>query len=272
MNVTASKTKYEYMNKKSIEQYCICAICKEPLIDPVSTNCTPKSHIYCRDCIEKWLKLEPFCPSCSHELHSQDLTPASGVDFIDILNNLLVKCLGCKQTGLKRIEFDAHYNKICPIDCPSSDIACSWTGSRDELNEHLKICTINLIKPIITGFQGIKQLIDWIGQLENENAILRKENEKLKQSVEPVGTDHSLYDKEDLKEIMENKLQELTNKLNQNRIENEIRIKNYKSKQIDFKKLEKYQQQPKLGNLTDKLPGKHIYSDVRKSLYKFINA
>jgi hypothetical protein len=71
---------------------------------------------------------------------------------------------------------------------------------------------------------------------------------------------------------MENKLQELTNKLNQNRIENEIRIKNYKSKQIDFKKLEKYQQQPKLGNLTDKLPGKHIYSDVRKSLYKFINA
>jgi hypothetical protein len=272
----------------------------DPLIDPVSTNCQPKAHTFCRNCIEKWIKIKSLCPSCNQELGSQHLTPVAAINFIDMLNDLSVECLGCKQTGLKRIDFDAHYNGICPktnIECPSSDIGCSWTGTQEELNEHLKICNIDRIKPLIIGFQGREQLEDRINQLQNQNETLLNENQQLKKggnklrtpNVGPLKADHSLYDKGNDQQtrisaylkgskqvIREIDLQKILNELNQNQIQTATILKDYKKIQIDFKALQEEnqqltsQQQQKLENSTNKLPSKHIYSGIHKCSYKFI--
>jgi regulator of replication initiation timing len=248
------------------------------------------------------MKIEPSCPLCTQELHSQEVTPVSANNFIDMLNDLPIKCLGCKQTELKRMDFDAHYNRICPktsIKCPSSDIAgCLWKGTREELGEHLKICIINLIKPLIVGLQDREQLEDWINQLLNQNEMLRNENQQLKKggnklrtpNVGPLKADHSLYDKGNDQQtrisaylkgskqvIGEKDLQKILNKLNQYQYETEIIFKDYKKIQIDFKALQEENQQltgqlkQKLENSTNKLPSKYVYSGIHKCSYKFIN-
>lgn len=151
MSLQTQTSNFEYMNKESIDDCLLCALCKHPLLNPVSTDCIPESHTCCRNCIENWIKTDPSCPICHEKLHIKDLTDINTTNFLRMLNKLLVKCLICNQTDLKRSDFSTHYNENCPkveVKCPSAYINCSWLGPRDKLEKHLKTCTINLIKPL----------------------------------------------------------------------------------------------------------------------------
>lgn len=182
MNTDATTGKFEYLNKESLDENFKCPICANPLFNPVSTNCNPESHMFCRDCIEKLIKSNPSCPTCNQKLYIQDLTRINLANISNLLNDLLVKCIACKQTGLKRIDSDAHYNEICPkveFQCPSSDNKCSWKGTRSQLEEHLKICSINIIKSLLIAFQTNSQ------QSEDKNFQLQAKNEQLRSDKKP---------------------------------------------------------------------------------------
>ena len=105
----ATNIKYEYMDK-TIDEGLICTICKTPFLDPVSTPCR---HAFCRQCINNQLVKKSICSDCGQPLSSDNLVPMVLI-VCKMLDNLLVKCLGCEQTDIKRSQFDDHIEEICP--------------------------------------------------------------------------------------------------------------------------------------------------------------
>lgn len=186
-----TKTNYEYVNKELTNQSLLCQLCKEPLVDPVRTDCIPEPHSFCRQCIEKSIKTDLLCPvpSCNKKIHREDLTSDTDTRFLAILNGLPVRCLGCEETGLKRGDLEAHYNGVCPkisVACPSADMGCSWRGTSDEHDEHFKICVINSFKPVLGAFQGYVELSEGLvkeqgNQIETLQADKRQLEHRLRQ-------------------------------------------------------------------------------------------
>ena len=55
----------------------LCPICMEEIHDPVVTPC---GHVYCKRCIEEWLKRHPVCPTCNKGgLIVQNLLPLKDI-------------------------------------------------------------------------------------------------------------------------------------------------------------------------------------------------
>ncbi|CAF1307816.1 unnamed protein product [Adineta ricciae] len=156
----ATSFKFEYMNK-NIDEHLKCPICKSPFIDPVSTPCR---HAFCRQCINDKLSNKSSCPECNQSLSSKDLSPM--VIFIcKMLDDLLVKCVNCEQTGIKRSQFDHHLEEVCPktlVSCSGADIRCPWTGRVNQLKLHKVSCDYERLRTILT-------------ELISENETLKEE-------------------------------------------------------------------------------------------------
>jgi hypothetical protein len=93
---------YEYMNEEAINNRLKCTVCGRPFIEPVLTKCRRKKHTFCRRCIEERIRCEHSCPTCRQELDTQDFTPITDGVLVDMLDEILAKCISCKMTGLER--------------------------------------------------------------------------------------------------------------------------------------------------------------------------
>lgn len=188
MNRVTISDKYEYINEESISERLKCTICCNPFIDPVKTKCKPKEHTFCHHCITGWLQRNSSCPSCRQNLKIQELIPITEGILPDMLNELRVKCLACKKTGLERGDLDEHLNKHCikqNILCSSADIKCPWTGSQRELEEHLKTCPYTILRPMLIQIIDDKiQLQKQLNQQQMINEKLQKENQQLREQLE----------------------------------------------------------------------------------------
>jgi hypothetical protein len=83
-----------------------------------------------------------------------------------MLDKLLVKCVDCGQTGIKRGQFDHHIEEICPatlVPCSAADIRCPWKGRAKQLNLHRDSCDYERLRVVLT-------------ELITENEKLKKEN------------------------------------------------------------------------------------------------
>ncbi|CAF0791573.1 unnamed protein product [Adineta ricciae] len=175
---------YEYVNEESINHALKCTICDQPFIRPVSTNCK-KKHKFCRHCIEQWLKRNSSCPKCRQILHSEDLISITEDIVVDVLNELRVKCTACGQTGLERGDFNNHIKHSCPsiiVTCPASDIKCSWTGPRRQLDNHLKRCSYEPLRPLISSLVSENQALkEQVSQLSRHMKEYHREMQHIKE-------------------------------------------------------------------------------------------
>ena len=125
-----------------IDEKLICKYCKHPLIDPVIlTSC---DETFCRTCIEPNLENHSrICTKCNTKILSiDDLAPVDSI-LNKNLDDLLVKCNNCEQTDIERGIFDEHIKTLCSksmVTCSASDITCPWTGSADQLKQHIASC------------------------------------------------------------------------------------------------------------------------------------
>ena len=152
----ASEINYVYINKASINERLKCAICKNPLIDPVSTNCQPEKHIFCRLCILDSIAGNQSCPICNQQLNNDNLEPINDRYLINALDEIPVRCQLCNESDLKRMNFNDHLDNVCPaanVTCPSKEMMCAWVGPRDQLDTHLNRCIFNILKPLFNQFQ-----------------------------------------------------------------------------------------------------------------------
>ena len=114
-----------------------CCVCLE-YINPPILQCR-NSHLFCRTCRQKFKS--PFkCPTCRAEL-IQDIRNHS---LEQIAENLYLpfpckyKTNGCVVTS--RLTEKAKHENLCeykPFKCPDMSKECDWSGSGDQLVQHL---------------------------------------------------------------------------------------------------------------------------------------
>jgi hypothetical protein len=138
---------YEYENEESIDMNLKCVICNEPFIDPVETEC---HHLFCCKCLNRWIENDKStCPTCRKIISKNSLKSIEFINFISMINQILVKCLLCHQSNIQRGNFQDHINKICHkmiVNCTAKDINCPWTGLRQELQNHLNTCVYESLR------------------------------------------------------------------------------------------------------------------------------
>jgi hypothetical protein len=185
---------YEYSDEKSIDPELICIICNKPLSDP---SCTPCDHIFCQQCITKWLETDdPTCATCREPVVITDLKPASRI-VRNMLDHLRIICLVCGQTDLERGNFQDHIVSSCSeaqIPCSSADIQCPWTGKRNELEAHLTTCVFHPLRSIFAPIVAEnKQLKEEITKYTSQNIELEAENQRQKTEIEQFTQQCSEY-------------------------------------------------------------------------------
>jgi hypothetical protein len=201
------------MDKASIDKDLNCEYCTNPLMEPVSTPC---KHTFCRVCIENKIKKSGgICakPKCKNKsLTLEDLTPVTERIVLNMLDRLLVKCNNCGMSNIQRGAYERHATKICPkatVSCTAMDIKCSWTGSSDQLKQHLITCVYEQLRPILTEvIQDNRQLKEKIQQMSEQcvknHQLYMKEleetNQRLNTSVGELGEVLS-REKSQLKEV-----------------------------------------------------------------------
>jgi hypothetical protein len=149
---------YEYMDDASIDDEFKCLICNEPFEKP---TCTPCDHTFCLLCIDQWLRKNTdenrSCPICRYSLSiDDDLKPASRI-ISNRIDRYLVKCLECGLDRIPRGSFSDHVSKVCTktnVSCLACDILCPWIGPRYQLNDHLKLCSYQQIRPALESIQA----------------------------------------------------------------------------------------------------------------------
>ena len=70
------------------EHDLICTICRGIVREAVQTD--QCGHLYCKNCITRWLRNHHNCPVCRHDLNSAQLR--SNIYFQRKVKNLQVKC------------------------------------------------------------------------------------------------------------------------------------------------------------------------------------
>lgn len=164
------KREFEYTDEESIEDDLICSICQEPYIDPVKiTECC---HVFCRSGIYQVLKNQSACPLCRFEPICYSGLILVEPSIVQRLDQLFVKCSRCNQSNIRRQQFNEHMKSVCPkahILCTASDLQCSWSGLRDELDLHLITCRYHSIRDILEPLIKMKTNHD---ELAHQNRML----------------------------------------------------------------------------------------------------
>jgi hypothetical protein len=207
---------YDYINEESIDQHLKCIICTRPFLHPTLTKCKPNKHTFCYQCIEEWIKCNPSCPMCRQQLNCQDLTHITDGPLIAILNALRIICKFCQQSGIERGNFTDHINKTCPkvnISCPSADIKCPWSGSRDQLNQHLSTCIFNPLRPLITELR--EQINGQQTQINEQQTQISRQQTQTEQLKTQINGQQSQINKQqtEIEQLKSQMNQPLQNKI-----------------------------------------------------------
>ncbi|CAF1017840.1 unnamed protein product [Rotaria sp. Silwood1] len=175
-----SELNFEYRNEDSIDRLLKCRICSKPFIDPVITR---DGSRFCRKCITEKASVNDSKHLERQSSFIEDLVPVEEKILLDMLDSLHVKCKQCQQTNIRRVHLEDHIPNKCPkriVLCKASDLKCPWSGPYEERNNHLKQCTFQLLRPILTeALQSHKQL----EQYKNSYDEQRHEIEQLKTKI-----------------------------------------------------------------------------------------
>jgi hypothetical protein len=70
------------------------------------------------------------------------------------------------------------------VSCPAADIKCDWTGQRDQLQDHIKICPLIKVQPMISELNAlVKQQSEQIQFLYTVLEKTSKSHEKACQEL-----------------------------------------------------------------------------------------
>ncbi|CAF3455689.1 unnamed protein product [Rotaria socialis] len=203
MTTIILSTNYEYMDKASIDKDLFCDYCNNPLTDPISTPC---NHTFCRGCIESEFKksggtcAKAECKNKSMTMN--DLIPVTERIVLNMLDRLPVKCTVCGTMNIQRGSFEQHAAKFCSkltVNCPAADLECPWSGSNDQLQQHISICAFEQMRPMVADIiknkhqlkeqiqkmseQCYKNNSSYIKELQETNQCLNAHVEQLNEAL-----------------------------------------------------------------------------------------
>jgi DNA repair exonuclease SbcCD ATPase subunit len=212
-------TDYSYINEDLINPLLKCPICSKPFVDPVITP-NGNGTRTCRLCNDH-----------------QNCVPVTEKLLLDLLDDLQVECTKCKERNIRRGDLEHHKNTTCTqrlVLCKAADLKCSWTGSHEQLDDHLESCSFHLLRPIFTEILAdIRQFKEQTNQNRiscdeqqqaeedrNRNDEFKKEIEELKQQcnrlqndVQQLKTQNEQVENENL--LLKQELNEFKNQFDQ---------------------------------------------------------
>lgn len=98
----------------------VCVICGGLSEYPVITRC---SHVFCRQCLLKWIRVRPICPTCNTQLSCKPHLPLGSEHVFDLRG----ACpLGHRVLSRIRV--------CCPLKAATG---CQWVGEYSEVQSHL---------------------------------------------------------------------------------------------------------------------------------------
>lgn len=177
---------------KELDEAYICGICRDVLQDPVITTC---EHLFCKDCIERWLAFkllpqEKICPYDRQPITTTQLKQPPR-PLLNLLQKLKLHCKfdGCKViTNLGQIlthenicEANPNFKKACIHNCGAilSKIEIPQHNCKDyqlqQLNQLLQTQIKELQVKLQQGEFG-RQLL--INEFKLENQKLKEEFKK----------------------------------------------------------------------------------------------
>ena len=104
--------------------------------NPVALPC---QHVFCRSCIEGWLRSHGDCPTCRQSFSADTLRPQWII--AKIIQNAAMICTnpGCTWTGPKA-NLEVHLIADCPETVCACKFGCGTKVKRAVLEEHHKAC------------------------------------------------------------------------------------------------------------------------------------
>ena len=136
----------------------ICPICYNILKQPRFCSTNNNSHLYCKECIDKYLEINNKCPICKNKFENK-----SRNEIENELHKLKFKCVFYKEGCNKVVNYLEYFNHIysckfknliyeCKIEkynyLKKEFEECNYKGNKEEIKEHLKRCGLMKYKCI----------------------------------------------------------------------------------------------------------------------------
>ena len=140
-----------------IEPLIKCAICLEILNKPY--ECGICGSLFCEDCINEWIKINPTCPMKCEEFKIEK----ARLNTKKMLNVIKLRCINYPECDYECEYWNMfeHENK-CPfqkIKCPNDP--CDFSGSYKDLQNHLiNLCNFIHIECGFCGFRIQRNELD----------------------------------------------------------------------------------------------------------------
>ena len=144
-----------FADKDSVGEDLICTICTDVVKDPLQTPC---DHLFCKECITRWLNEQRTCPVDREQLSLDKLKRPSRM-IMQLINKLTIRCQnfekGCKlMCKLEDVQnLIQHQNEGCQV---AQNIRAS---NIQEENEELK--------------KNISRLEKMMSEKDKENQVLK---------------------------------------------------------------------------------------------------
>ncbi|EDO34728.1 predicted protein, partial [Nematostella vectensis] len=119
----------------------VCCICTGVLEDPVESPCR---HVFCSECISKWLQNNSNCPTCRSQVRAKNLKPVLPL-VRNIISKLKIHCdfktQGCKAiVSLESLRRHATICVMAPVTCTYAN--CGKVVPKKDLDKHRRICPL----------------------------------------------------------------------------------------------------------------------------------
>jgi len=121
---------YAYENEGQINVDLKCSICLDPFQSPFcDAYC---GHTFCFECLKTWIRQKRSCPICRR--YFTKFVPVTNKKRLNELDDLLVHCVHCNETNIKRGNFNDHITYRC-----SKRIVIDQKENEESLGERLNI-------------------------------------------------------------------------------------------------------------------------------------
>lgn len=99
------------------DEELVCSVCRGVFCDPVQSPC---NHVFCRNCLTKWLETSRTCPICRKRT-----TRSSVQEVVPLIRNMILKL---------------------SLHCRNSENGCSERFSLEGCESHMKVCTYEMVR------------------------------------------------------------------------------------------------------------------------------
>ena len=117
-----------------VDPELICCICANVFEDPTESPC---QHVFCRECISRWLQDKNTCPTCRSPLRLGDLRPPLPL-LKNILAKLRTRCNYLEQGCTTIVNYEQLGNHIRRCPYGPNGMSCQNEGCQDTFPKNEK--------------------------------------------------------------------------------------------------------------------------------------